>query len=89
MSAHFHPYLCRQCNGRHGDFDEDTAEGGLDALTRLIRDCGLPTRMSELRSKVEITPALLREVADTCNIIKCNPRELSRDEIYDILCECM
>lgn len=70
-------------------FDEDTAEGGLDALTRLIRDCGLPTRMSELRSKVEITPALLREVADTCNIIKCNPRELSRDEIYDILCECM
>lgn len=70
-------------------FDEDTAEGGLDALIQLIRDCGLPTRMSELRSKVEITPALLREVADTCNIIKCNPRELSRDEIYDILCECM
>lgn len=70
-------------------FDEDTAEGGLDALTQLIRDCGLPTRVSELRSKVEITPALLREVADTCNIIKCNPRELSRDEIYDILCECM
>lgn len=70
-------------------FDEDTAEGGLDALTQLIRDCGLPIRMSELRSKVEITPALLREVADTCNIIKCNPRELSRDEIYDILCECM
>lgn len=89
MSAHFHPYLCRQCNGRHGDFDEDTAEGGLDALTQLIRDCGLPTHMFELRSKVEITPALLREVADTCNIIKCNPRELSRDEIYDILCECM
>ena len=70
-------------------FDEDTAEGGLDALIQLIRDCGLPTRMSELRSKVEITPALLHEVADTCNIIKCNPRELSRDEIYDILCECM
>ena len=21
MSAHFHPYLCRQCNGRHGDYD--------------------------------------------------------------------
>ena len=89
MSALFHLYLCREQRGRHGDFDEGTAEGGLDALTRLIRDCGLPTRMSELRSKVEITPALLREVADTCNIIKCNPRELSRDEIYDILCECM
>lgn len=26
---------------------------------------------------------------DTCNVIKCNPRELSRDEIYDLLMECM
>ena len=45
--------------------------------------------MGQLQSKVEITPDLLRKVAETCNIIKCNPRELSRDEIYDILCECM
>lgn len=45
--------------------------------------------MGELKSKVEITPEILRNVADTCNVIKCNPRELSRDEIYDILMECM
>ena len=44
--------------------------------------------MGELRSKTEITPELLKNVADTCNVIKCNPRELGRDEIYEILMEC-
>ena len=70
-------------------FSKDTAEEGLDALTAFIRECGLPTKMGQLKSKVEITPQLLRRVADTCNIIRCNPRELSRDEIYQILCECL
>ena len=37
----------------------------------------------------EITPEVLRKVADTCNIIKCNSRTLSRDEVYDILMECL
>ena len=70
-------------------FGEDSAEAGLDALTSFIRECGLPAKLWELKARVEITPDLLRKVADTCNIIKSNPRELSRDEIYDILCECM
>ena len=70
-------------------FDADTAEAGVEALSDFIRACGLPTKMGELKSKVEITPEILRKVADTCNVIKCGPRELSRDEIYDILMECM
>lgn len=70
-------------------FDKETAEEGLDALEALIKEVGLPTKMSELRSKVEITPEILRKVADSAIIIKNNPRELSRDEIYDILMECM
>lgn len=70
-------------------FGEETAEAGIDALAAFIRECGLPTKMSELKSRVEITPELLWKVADTSNVIKCGPRELSRDEIYDILMECM
>jgi len=70
-------------------FGVDTAEAGVDALENFIRECGLPTKMSQLKSTVEITPEVLRQVADTCNIIKCNPRELSRDEIYEILMECL
>ena len=70
-------------------FGVDTAEKSVEALADFIRECGLPTKMGELNSKAEITPELLRNVADTCNVIKCGPRELSRDEIYDILIECM
>lgn len=70
-------------------FGVDTAEAGVEALAAFIKECGLPTKMSELRSTVEITPEVLRKVADTCNIIKCGPRELSRDEIYEILTECL
>ena len=70
-------------------FGADTAEKGVEALADFVKECGLPTKMGELKSKVEITPEVLRNVADTCNVIKCNPRELSRDEIYDILMECM
>lgn len=70
-------------------FGADTAEAGVEALAAFIRECGLPTRLGELKSKVEITPEVLRKVADTCNIIKSGPRELSRNEVYEILCACL
>ena len=70
-------------------FGADTAEAGLDALESFIIECGLPTRMNQLKSKVEITPEVLRQVADTCNMIKTGPRELDREEIYEILMECV
>ena len=70
-------------------FGKETAEEGIEALSAFIRECGLPTKLTELKSKTEITPEILRKVADTSNIIKCGPRELSRDEIYEILKECM
>lgn len=70
-------------------FEVDTAEEGIEALEKFIKECGLPTKMNQLESVVEITPEILRQVADTCNIIKSNPRELDREEIYQILLECM
>lgn len=70
-------------------FDVDTAEAGVDALENFIKECGLPTKMGQLQSIVEIMPEVLRQVADTCNIIKVGPRELDREEIYQILMECM
>lgn len=70
-------------------FDVETAEEGIDALEAFIKECGLPVKMEQLQSKVEITPEVLRKVADSCNIIKSNPRELDREEIYQILVECL
>lgn len=70
-------------------FNGETAEQGLDALEVFVKECGLPSRLNQLESRVEITEEVLRKVADTCNIIKSNPRELDREEIYQILRECM
>ena len=70
-------------------FNADTAEAGLNELEILIQQCKLPTKMSDLKSTVVITPEVLRKVADTSNLIKTGPRELTRDEVYEILCECM
>ena len=70
-------------------FGADTAEAGLDELDKLVRDCGLPTKLGQLETTTPITSELLRAVADSSNIIKCNPRELTHDEIYDILTECL
>lgn len=69
-------------------FGKESAEEGIEALSALIEECGLPTKLSQLRSTTEITPELLRKVADSTNIIHSNPRALDADEIYDILMEC-
>ena len=70
-------------------FDADGAEAGIDALAAFIQECGLPTRLSQLHARVAITPEILRQVADSSNIVKSNPRVLSHEEIYDILLECL
>ena len=70
-------------------FGVEGAEAAVEALADFIKECGLPTKLSQLRSKVEITRSLLRQVADTSNLIPSGPRPLSRDEIYDLLMECL
>ena len=70
-------------------FGKETAEEGIDALSAFIQECGLPTKMGQLQSKVEITPDLLCQVADSFNLIKTGPRQLTRNEVYTILCQCL
>ena len=55
----------------------------MDALAAFIRECGLPTRLGQLKSKVEITPELLRQVADSVNLLPNGPRQLTHDEVYE------
>lgn len=69
-------------------FGKESAEEGIETLAAFIEECGLPTKLSQLCSTTEITPELLRKVADSTNIINSNPRALDADEIYDILMEC-
>lgn len=65
---------------------EQTAALGIDALEAFIREIGLPTRWSEMGITDE---RVLRAAADTCFITPGCCRRLTRDEIFEILKECM
>jgi len=68
-----------------GMAESELAMAGVDALTEFIRKCGLPTRLGELRIKGTLTGDILREIADSCNLIRTGQAQVSRDEIFDIL----
>lgn len=72
--------------GVQGATEEETAARGIDALEAFIREIGLPTRWSEMGITDE---HVLRAAADTCFITPGCCRQLSRDEIFKILKECM
>lgn len=72
-----------------GKTEEEAAQAGILALEAFILECGLPTKLSQLRSRAEITPALLRQVADSYNLLPNGYKQLTRDEVYDILMECL
>lgn len=69
--------------------NEKAAQAGIQTLAGFIQECGLPTKLSQLRSKTEITPELLRQVADSTNLLPNGYKQFTHDEIYEILMECI
>ena len=72
-----------------GKSDEELALAGIDALAAFIKECGLPTRLTELKTKEKITEDMLKDVADSTNIIQTGYGVLTHEEIYRILKECI
>ncbi len=61
------------------------AEKGIAALENFIKEIVLPTRWSEIGITDD---AVLRAAADTCFLLPGCCKQMSRDEIYEILEEC-
>lgn len=72
--------------GVKGETIATTAALGIDALEAFIKEIGMPTRWSEMGITDE---NVLHAAADTCFITPGCCRQLSRDEIFGILKECM
>ena len=65
---------------------EEIALAGIDALTNFIKEMGLPATLKEINiDDVE----MLRKVADTCNLTAGCAKKFERDEIFEILKECL
>lgn len=65
---------------------EETASRGIDALEAFIKEIGLPTRWSEMGITDE---TVLRAAADTCFLMPGCCKQFTRDEIFEVLKECM
>ncbi|HBV52420.1 MAG TPA: NADH-dependent alcohol dehydrogenase [Clostridiales bacterium] len=65
------------------------ALAGIDALAAFIAECGLPSRLSELKVKTPITDRILEEAAYSTAIQPNSYKKLTYGEIYEILKECM
>ena len=70
-------------------FGVEGPDAAVEALAAFIQECGLPAKLTGLRSRVEITPELLRQIADSTNLLPNGPRQLTHDEVYEILRECL
>lgn len=72
--------------GVKGQTVAETAALGIDVLEVFTREVGMPTRWSEMGITDD---DVLRDAANSCLITPGCCRQLSRDEIFDILKECM
>ena len=72
--------------GVKGTTIEETAMRGIEPLEAFIREIGLPTHWSEMGITDE---NMLRAAADTCFITPGCCRQLTRDEIFELLMERM
>lgn len=57
---------------------------GIEALAAFIQEIGLPTTLTEMGITDQ---SLLSAVADSCNISKGCAKQLTHEEIYQILLE--
>ena len=70
---------------RAGRSDEEMAKAGVEALAGFIQEMGLPTTLRELGISDR---AILKEIADSCNISQGSYKRMTREEILEMLQEC-
>lgn len=69
-----------------GKSREELAKAGIDALADFIKEIGLPSTLAQMG----ITDKdMLKKVADTCNLTAGCCKKLSREEVFEILEECL
>ena len=66
--------------------DEEMALEGIEALASFIQEMGLPTTLTQMGNNDE---NILRSVADTCNLTAGCAKKFEREEIFEILKECL
>ena len=66
--------------------DELIALKGIEALEQLIKEAGLATTFTELG--YQLSEDVAKAVSNTCGVSTTGPKELSRQEIFELLMSC-
>lgn len=69
-----------------GKSKEELAKAGIDALADFVKEIGLPSTLTQMGIT---NKDILKKAADTCNLTAGCCRKLSREEVLEILEECL
>lgn len=64
--------------------DEETAEKGVDFITQLSKDCGIPTRLTEIGIPDTAIDHMAEAAMQVQRLLKNNPREVTTEDARNI-----
>ncbi len=76
------------CGAPQGANDDETAQNGVDFVTQLSKDCGIPTTLSEIGIPHEAVDRMAKAAMEVQRLLKNNPRlvtEADAKAIYESL----
>ncbi len=76
------------CGAPQGANDDETAQNGVDFVTQLSKDCGIPTKLSEIGIPHEAVDHMAKAAMDVQRLLKNNPRTVTEADakaIYESL----
>jgi alcohol dehydrogenase len=76
--------VARALGCSNGKDDQDLAMEGIKKVKMLIKECGIPTRLSELGIPKEAIPQMAEDVMKVTRLLKNNPRPISLQDAIDI-----
>lgn len=76
------------CGAKSGINDDETAQNGVDFITQLSKDCGIPTRLSDIGIPRDAVDHMAKAAMEVQRLLKNNPREVTEADakaIYESL----
>lgn len=82
MSANVKKYaeVALACGVEPGMNDEETAERGVEFITQLSKDCGIPTTLTELGIPETAVDHMAKAAMNVQRLLKNNPRPVTEDD---------
>lgn len=72
------------CGIVKGATDEETAEKGVDFITQLSKDCGIPTKLTEIGIPQDAVDRMAEAAMQVTRLLNNNPREVTLADVKSI-----